>query len=252
MLNQMVVTSITDVFTVDSHKGRRVKMINRNSYGITFCYGGESPIIRRGTRVVSDRNHMVLLPQGQDYFLHCDSSGLFPVVNVRCTEDFQVARPTAFPLQDPDSYLKDYERLRELYFLGNHSARCMSVLYQMIAGIASEPLGDQSVLGAAMEFLERHYADPHFTNASIASHLHISEAYFRRLFKERYGVAPKQYILNLRLRKARQLLSERWGSVTEIAESCGFSSVYHFSRAFCRGVGVSPTQYSRSQRKDAI
>ena len=252
MLNEMVVTSIADVFTVDSPKGRRVKMANRNSYGITFCYGGRIIYYQEGSAVVSDRNHMVLLPQGQDYFLYCDSSGLFPVVNVHCTEAFRVTRPTAFPLQDPDSYLRDYERLRELYFLGNHSARCMSILYQMIAGIVSEPLSGQSVIGAAMEFLEQHYTDPHLTNASIASRLHISEAYFRRLFKERYGTTPKQYILSLRLRKARQLLGEHRGSVTEIAECCGFSSVYHFSRAFCHGVGVSPTQYSKSAGKDVI
>ena len=49
-----------------------------------------------------------------------------------------------------------------------------------------------------------------------------------------------------------QLLSEGYHSINEIAESCGFSSVYHFSRAFHNAVGCSPTDYGRNARKRMI
>ncbi|HJA92492.1 MAG TPA: AraC family transcriptional regulator [Candidatus Eisenbergiella merdipullorum] len=252
ILDKMIVTSIQDVFTVDSHKGRKAQIRNRNSYGISFCYGGRITYYQDEKAVISDRNHMVLLPKGQDYTLYCDSSGLFPVINLLCTDDFQVTSPAAFPLHSPESCLKDYERLRELFFLKNQDARCMSILYRMIAEIAAGYLQENSALDTAMDFLEKHYSDPDLTNTVIADHLHISEVYFRKLFKNRYGITPRQYILELRIRKARQLLGEHRSSIAEIAEECGFSSIYHFSRAFRHAVGVSPTEYGRAERKEGI
>ena len=252
ILDKMVVTSIQDVFTVDSRRGRKVQIKNRDSYGISFCYGGRITYCQGERAVVSDHSHMVLLPKGQDYTLYCDSSGLFPVINILCTDDFQVASPEAFELHSPDTYLKDYERLRELFFLKNHDARCMSILYRMISEITTEYLQEYPVLDAAMDFLEKHYSDPDLTNAVIASHLHISEVYFRKLFKNRYGTTPRQYILELRFRKARQLLGEHRSSVGEIAEECGFSSIYHFCRAFRQAAGVSPTEYGKAVRKEGI
>ena len=58
-------------------------------------------------------------------------------------------------------------------------------------------------------------------------------------------MTPRQYILDLRLRLARQLLSETRESIGAIAEQCGFSSVYHFSRAFHQSTGRTPSEYRR-------
>ncbi len=252
MLDRMTVTAIEDVFTVDSPKGRRVDIHNRESYGISFCCGGRITYYQNDCAVVSDRRHMVLLPQGQDYSLVCDSAGLFPVINVLCTAAFRVTAPTAFPLRDAEPYLQDFEQLRELFFLGGRSARCMSILYRMLADIAAEQPGAQNLPDAALHYLEQHYADPALSNASAAAYLHVSEAYFRKLFRDRFGTTPKQYVLGLRIRKARRLLSERRCSIGAVAEDCGFSSVYHFSRAFRQAVGVSPTEYGQTARKDGI
>ena len=67
ILDKMVVTSIQDVFTVDSRRGRKVQIKNRDSYGISFCYGGRITYCQGERAVVSDHSHMVLLPKGQDY-----------------------------------------------------------------------------------------------------------------------------------------------------------------------------------------
>ena len=52
--------------------------------------------------------------------------------------------------------------------------------------------------------------------------------------------------MDLRIKVARQMLGGSYASVTEVAEQCGFSGVYHFCRAFRAATGMTPTEYTRS------
>lgn len=63
---------------------------------------------------------------------------------------------------------------------------------------------------------------------------------FRKAFKEETGYAPHNYILEIRLNRAKALLLQTEFSVTEIAAQIGFSSVFYFTRFFCRRTGYAP------------
>lgn len=249
MLNQMIITSVEDVFTVDSPKGRRFTMVNRNSFGITFCYSGQISYFHRSNTVISDRNHMVLLPQGETYSLRGDASGRFPVINVRCTSTFPLKEPTAFSLARPEVYLKRYEQLKDLFILGKHSAKCLSILYDMLSDIITENTGGNRICSAAVAYIGQHYTDPTLNIAAIAAKLGISEVYLRRLFQKEFSATPKQYVMDLRIRKAKQLLSEGHLPIQAIAETCGYSGIYHFSRAFHQSTGLSPSAYRNQERR---
>jgi len=93
-----------------------------------------------------------------------------------------------------------------------------------------------------------HFDDAALSNEILASQSGISEIYFRRLFKEMFGTTPKQYILELRIKKACKLLMESSSNISEIAEACGFSSVYHFCRAFKSITSLTPTEYSKQNQ----
>ncbi|HEX2951574.1 MAG TPA: helix-turn-helix transcriptional regulator [Armatimonadota bacterium] len=69
--------------------------------------------------------------------------------------------------------------------------------------------------------------------------------YFRKLFREQYGLSPKQYLQQIRMEKAEELLQSNLFSVTVIAEKTGFSSVYHFCRAFKNYTGFTPLEYQK-------
>ena len=73
-----------------------------------------------------------------------------------------------------------------------------------------------------------------------------STEYFVRLFKATSGVSPYQYVLNLRIERARTLLGDDKQSIAEIALACGFSHQEHFTRMFHRFTGVTPGRYRRS------
>lgn len=252
MLNEMIITAIEDVFTVDSHVGRRFEMHDRKSYGITLSYSGKIIYHKDGEMTVSDREHIVLLPKGQDYLLTGEETGLFPVINVQCVPEFTLTKPVSFRLSHPEQCLKRYEQLREIFLIGKERARCFSVLYDILSSVAYENKGGNRISAGAVAYIEKNYTDPTLDNDRIADELGISEVYLRRVFKESLSVTPKQYILELRYRKAKQLLSEGILTIHEIAEECGFSGAYHFSRAFRQSEGMSPTEYRNTERRVVI
>jgi len=73
----------------------------------------------------------------------------------------------------------------------------------------------------------------------------VSPDYFLRMFKSTVGVSPYQYLLNLRVERAKILLSDATCSLAEVALRCGFSHQEHLSRMFRRFTGVAPGRYRR-------
>jgi stage III sporulation protein SpoIIIAA len=69
-----------------------------------------------------------------------------------------------------------------------------------------------------------------------------------KLFLEKYGMTPRQFIIDIRINKAKQLLGEGKLKVSEVATQCGFSSSYHFCRTFRDHVGVTPSYYAQNNR----
>jgi Transcriptional regulator containing an amidase domain and an AraC-type DNA-binding HTH domain len=77
----------------------------------------------------------------------------------------------------------------------------------------------------------------------LVKDLPIGYSKFRKAFKESTGFSPKQYYLNLRLNRAKELLASTALTVNEVAYLTGFESVFHFSRLFKQKYGKSPKQY---------
>lgn len=102
------------------------------------------------------------------------------------------------------------------------------------------------VLRPALEAMETQYARP-LNNAGLARACGMSEDYFIRRFREETGVTPHAYLMYRRVREAARLLVATRCSIEEIAEACGFSDRFHFSRTFAREMGRSPARYRRDQ-----
>ena len=80
---------------------------------------------------------------------------------------------------------------------------------------------------------------------AMAAACGISPDYFLRMFKTTVGVSPYQFVINQRVERAKQLLSDDSVSLAEIALRCGFSHQEHLTRMFRRFTGVTPGRYRR-------
>ena len=102
---------------------------------------------------------------------------------------------------------------------------------------------------ATKNFIENNY-EKDLKLDLLSKILLTSKYHLQRLFKKNYGITPKQYLTDLRIRKAKELLAEGV-SVTETCFSVGFESLGSFSSLFKSKTGCSPIQYQKSNFREA-
>lgn len=103
----------------------------------------------------------------------------------------------------------------------------------------------EHVVFRANSFAELYYGDPGFSVQKAADYIGISKNYFTSLYKEKSGVGYWDYVTQLRLEKAKELLATTEDTIGTIARQIGYESEYHFSRKFKEYTGQSPNRYRR-------
>lgn len=93
-----------------------------------------------------------------------------------------------------------------------------------------------------LEYLGEHYREP-LSRREISAAVGYNESYVSHVFTGQLGTTLKNYITSLRLRDARELLTETDLTVSQISLLLGFGSIRSFNRAFAQEVGCSPSVY---------
>lgn len=87
------------------------------------------------------------------------------------------------------------------------------------------------------------------TIQEIADRLGLDRSYFYTLFTERIGMSPSEYLINLRLTKAAELMIDHEERPSIAAASVGYEDLFHFSKIFKKHYGMSPRSYMKKMRK---
>lgn len=101
---------------------------------------------------------------------------------------------------------------------------------------------NRQLLHSAKEYIEN-YFNRHISTTEIAESIGLSESRFRVLFAAVYGISPHQYLTDVRISAAKEMLWNTEIPLVEIAEKCGFGSQQYFNDTFKRTVGISPGKY---------
>ena len=99
-------------------------------------------------------------------------------------------------------------------------------------------------LQRATDFMEAHLGHS-LTLAELATATGLSPSHFARRFKVTTGMPPHQFLMQLRVERAKRMLRSGT-SIIEIALACGFTHQEHMTRIFRRAVGMTPAAYRRS------
>lgn len=86
------------------------------------------------------------------------------------------------------------------------------------------------------------------TLEEVAQRVAMSYSWFRRIFKQYTGFSPHQYLLELKIQKAKDLLTTTNMSIKEIAFSAGFDNSEHFSSVFRNKTQLTPVSYRKLSR----
>lgn len=109
-------------------------------------------------------------------------------------------------------------------------------------GLSAERIPEEIV--SAISYINRHYNEP-VSLEQAAERAHMSRYHFCRIFHGATGATFLEYLYNVRLAKAHQLLLGSDLSLSEIAARCGFSSTSHLTRIFKNTYGMPPREFRK-------
>ena len=153
---------------------------------------------------------------------------------------------------------------KELLYLFRHMTEIakasFSGYHQQLAGTAFQILGHVDTVSSGLDYkndplgkliakakfiIHESFEQP-LDMQELAAQLPMGYSAFRKAFKQSTGESPNQYHLNLRLKRAKELLRSTVLNINEIAYQTGFESVFHFSKLFKKKNGISPKVYRLS------
>ena len=109
----------------------------------------------------------------------------------------------------------------------------------------------QPKLVEAVSLMEANIEEP-MSPDELARHIGLSRRQLERLFQKYLNCVPTRYYLELRLRRARQLLLQTSMSIVDVAFACGFVSAPHFSKCYRDHFGIPPRDERRLRRPAEI
>lgn len=101
---------------------------------------------------------------------------------------------------------------------------------------------DVNYVQRAIIYIENYYSS-NITINEICNAIYISPCHFQRIFKKTMNKTPYQYIMEFRIKKAKEMLIKEKISIAEIARLCGFLNSGHFSTVFKKNEGKTPSEY---------
>lgn len=105
----------------------------------------------------------------------------------------------------------------------------------------------RSELNTILNYLNEHHAEK-ITLDQLSEIFFINKYYLTRIFKEQHGLSINNYLLQVRITHAKQLLRFSSSSVEEIGLMTGIGPLYYFSRVFKNVEGISPSEYRKQWR----
>ena len=253
VLSNLVITGVHSVSAMFSPQGKKAKRTDRPRWAVLIKYEGETVYTANGKRLLSDANHIVILPKGCSYEWECTRPGHYFVIEFE--SKLTHGEPLCFPMRNSEKILdtfRELERKRNLKhpLVEQESIRDTYGVILMLAQAQSErytPTEKQRQIAPALEYISQNY-HKRITNDQLAALTGLSTVYFRKLFTETVGESPIVCAHRLRITKAKEMLKSDYGTLGDIARSLGYASLYDFSRDFKKHTGHPPSRYEGEQK----
>lgn len=122
----------------------------------------------------------------------------------------------------------------------------MVLVDHMSHGSADRQRVDESPAPARLTLICRHiqtHLDADLSVESLAQRVGMTRWHFSRWFRKEKGVTPSDYVLNQRMRRATQLLSDPTTRIRDVAQACGYADAGYFGKVFDKYFGQSPRAF---------
>lgn len=236
-----------------------------DSYGLHFIVSGELQLSYGSRQVILGTDDIFCLFPHQTYEYRIHSAEPLRMVWLTMEGPQMRELMQMIGLNGKQPYRKEamtlecLERLKAIEEVIWHhgpqqlsTMRLMSAAYRLFEELEREPLYDAPAgntsevhwVAEAVSFFQLHYTE--LLRVETAARMFgLHRSHFSHVFTQKVGLSPQQYVQQLRLERAGELLKDDALQIGEIALSVGYPDLYTFSRAFKRLKGCSPSEYRR-------
>ena len=212
---------------------------------------------------------------GELHFMDCDDMTvdyytiLFPLEFISFQSDDLIEKELFLPLRQKQLFFPTFlekEKGREILKwmealiqtnvkkASAYQLRTRIMLLEMVAYLLKEGcfrmtdyVNDSNLQRDMIAFVQKHYSEK-VSLSMLAEEFHLSEKYVSWYFKEHFSISFMQYVLHLRMTKAKDMLVMTEHSIMDVALSCGYQSVNLFIRNFKEVNGITPLQYRKKNK----
>lgn len=246
--------------------GKRINTLNhvygpeiRNHYLFVLVNKGEASFFHKSGTIKLKAQDMLVMCPGERIHYVADTPwsiqwvGLYGLTVENYMRELSIDGD--HPIIRVEQYYEMQEVLEELYQINSYRTeyyRCKQIelIYRFFSLLlqksSKEFNGD--IAESCKKIIDYNYGRD-ITVQEIAKTLHIDSAYLTRKFVQNYGVAPKEYLIDKRVKKAKKLLMESDARIKEISGSVGYADQLYFSRIFKKKVGLSPLEYRKNNNE---
>lgn len=258
MMNDEKIASlrIFDVLAVvktNIKKGVDAENRSRKTSAFAYKTAGKTIYRQNGNCILSDPSHIVFLPKGADYSYAVEEAGECILFELDFGDQTPFDRVMSFPVRSAPDILSSAAKAERFwtYKKQGYRNKCMSCIYNILSNVNADSNYVDStkydIIRPSIKYLEEHLDDPDIDTDFLACLSGISIPYFRKIFNSIYKMPVAKYIESVRIGKARELLKNDYESVGEVAECVGYRNIYHFSKAFKKVTGMSPSEFARGK-----
>ncbi len=250
--------------TVSSWEFKTTNPSGRFDYYFLYLKTGKLSITIDGISNIIDAGTFILIPPNTSYSYHHadDSKLIYYWVHFTGSAVEKILRsikidklPLILPAPQVSSAI-DYQmaKIFDIYikkdpFKANELSHCLNAMFIEIAKNSINNSPEHKRLSKSIKYINNNYTSE-LTVPALAEMESLSVSRYIALFNEIMRTSPYQYIIELRLNAAREMLLNSNLSVSKIAELLGFQSVFFFSKLFKNHMGTSPLQYKKKSRTE--
>ena len=240
---------------------------------IHYTYDGEKTVYFEDKEVCVPAEHAILIGPGLRHSLAKDNGQpkirfvlSFDIVSAKDHAEMQLVEKillspgrAIFPMNDRMNHLLmiclEEAIERRLGFLSQLKSHILSFLIYLARMIASEESINYTI--PIRQNIEDHraeniiaYINREIINKvrvrDVAQHVNLSEKQVQRIISSRYGITVNQMIMDIKLKKAKELMKSPQMTLEQISSTLGFANEQYFSRFFKKLEGMPPNRYRKS------
>ncbi|NQX63315.1 response regulator transcription factor [Paenibacillus qinlingensis] len=211
-----------------------IPLLDFGEWSLLFETGRKTELYTKLDQVVERWKHEVIPPESLEAFYHGYIHMIYNTVH-----SLGYSIHNIYSLRDLSS---ESQAIRSMVHF--------SLWAKRIAAIGMDYFNQESdsdnggVIASVKQYMEINIS-LEFTREDIAQYVHLNPAYLSRLFKKETGLSLADYILQIRIDKAKRLLEETSLKISTVAEAVGYSHFSHFGKMFKKLTSFTPQDYRK-------